>query len=102
MSPTQLTLRELRRQGYTAQVTERWNPHAGVRQDLFGVVDVLGVAPGETIGVQACAYKDVSKRADKIAAAEKIGAVREAGWTIQVWGWRKVKGRWRLAVLDVS
>ena len=96
MSPTQLTLRELRRRGMTAAVVERWNPHAGIRQDLFGFVDVIGVGEEGTVAVQATSYAHVSERVKKIGEAEHIGAVREAGWKILVWGWAKVKGRWTL------
>lgn len=102
MSPTQLTLRELRKRGYTAEVTERWNPFAKIRQDLFGIVDVLGVGPDGTIGVQATSYANISHRVRKIAESDKIAALREANWTIEVWGWRKVKNRWVCRVVDVS
>ena len=42
-SPTQRSLKLLRDEGYTAQVVERWNPHARVRQDLFGVIDTAAM-----------------------------------------------------------
>jgi hypothetical protein len=103
LSPTQLTLRYLREQGYTAEVVEHWNPHVQRRQDLFGFIDVLGVRPGETIAVQTTSVGGVSHRLKKIADSPLIGAVREAGWTIHVHGWRKVGNRWQLArSVDVS
>jgi hypothetical protein len=102
LSPTQLTLRELRKQGYTAAVTERWNPFARIRQDLFGFVDVLGVGEKGTLAVQATSDSHVSERVKKIADCEHIGAVREAGWQIEVWGWKKVKNKWQCRVVDVS
>ena len=40
-SPTQRTLKRLRDLGYLAEVVERWNPHAKVRNDLFGFGDVM-------------------------------------------------------------
>lgn len=103
LSPTKLSLRYLREQGYTAAVVETWNPHAGIRQDLFGFIDVLGVRPGETIAVQTTTAAGVSARVKKIGDSPLIGAVREAGWTIHVHGWRKVGNRWQLArTVDVS
>lgn len=96
-SPTQLTLRYLREQGYTAEVTERWNSHAGIRQDLFGFVDVLALRGAETLAVQTTTAPNVSSRVKKIGLCQHIDAVREAGWTIHVHGWRKIKGRWQLA-----
>lgn len=103
LSPTALTLRHLREQGYTAAVVEFWNPHAGIRQDLFGFIDVIGIRPGETIAVQTTSVGEVSRRVRKIADSPLVGAVREAGWTIHVHGWAKKNGRWELArEVDVS
>lgn len=101
-SPTQLSLRELRRRGYTAAVVERWNQFARVRQDLFGCIDVLAVGNGETVAVQCTSDKNVSSRVAKIADAEAIGDIRDAGWKVLVHGWRKVSGRWQLREVDVS
>ena len=102
ISPTQLTLRHLRATGWPlVQVVERWNPHARIRQDLFGFVDVLAVRRDETLAVQTTTAHNVSDRIRKIAEHPNIGAVREAGWTIHVHGWRLVKNRWTL-VKDVD
>ncbi|WP_428851320.1 hypothetical protein [Imbroritus primus] len=49
-SPTQRTLALLRKEGYTAEVTEHWNAFAGIRQDLFNVIDVLALGDGEILG----------------------------------------------------
>ena len=58
---------------------------------------------GETLAVQATSGSNVSSRVSKIADAEHIGAVREAGWRVEVWGWRKsAAGRWTCRVVDVS
>jgi len=100
-SPTQRTLAYLRKQGYTAVVTERWNQFAKVRQDLFGIVDVLAVKPGETLGVQCTSYENVSARVNKIADHESTPRLREAGWTLHVHGWTKGK-RGAPRVVDVS
>lgn len=103
LSPTQLTLRHLAERGYTAAVVEKWNPHARIRQDLFGFVDVLAVRPGETLAVQTTTAGSVSARVKKIADSEHIAAVREAGWTIHVHGWKKTNGCWVLhREIDVS
>ena len=101
-SPTQLTLKHLRKLGYTATVVEHWNPHAFVRQDLFGFVDVLAVGNGETVAVQATSYTNVSSRVNKITDHENVAEVRKAGWKIFVHGWKKVKNRWELREVDVS
>lgn len=102
MSPTQLTLRELRKDGYLAYVVEHWNHHAKIRQDLFGFIDVLGVKRDSTIAIQATSYTNVRNRVKKIQEHDNINKVREANWQIEVWGWHKVKNRWVFRRVDVS
>ena len=102
LSPTQLTLRELRKQGYVAQVTEHWNQFARIRQDLFGVIDVLALATDCVLGVQATSASNVSARVTKIAEHENTPHIRKAGIRLEVWGWRKVKNKWECRVVDVS
>lgn len=97
-SPTTLTLRHLRADGWPlVQVVEHWNPHARVRNDLFGFVDVLAVGPHGTLAVQTTTATNVPARVRKIAEHEHVAAVREAGWAIHVHGWAKRNGRWVLA-----
>ena len=101
-SPTQRTLKRLRDAGYPlVQVVERWNPYAGVRQDLFGVVDVLAVG-ADIVGVQATSASNVSKRVAKITESPALPILRKAGIRVLVHGWRKVKGRWTLREVDLS
>jgi len=103
MSPTQLTLRALRADGWQAQVVEQWVPGANVRRDLFGIIDVVAVRGTETLGVQATSASNVSARVRKIAESDTIAAVREAGWLVWVHGWGKgSNGRWECRTVDVS
>ena len=98
MSPTQLTLKLLREEGWTAEVVEHFVsfPPPGHRKDLFQFIDVLAVKGPHTLAVQTTSAANVAARIRKIADTPTIGAVREAGWTIRVHGWKKVKGRWVL------
>lgn len=103
MTPTQRTLAYLRKHGYTAAVVEKWNPHAKIRNDLFGFIDVLALRGDETLAVQATSGSNTSARVKKIADAEHLSVVREAGWRIEVHGWRKnASGRWTIRIVDVS
>lgn len=102
MTPTELTLKHLRAEGWTVAVVERWNPHARIRQDLYGFIDILALRGSETLAVQATSYTNMSARIKKIAEIETVAAVREAGWTIWVIGWRKVNNRWTHKIVDVS
>jgi carbonic anhydrase len=103
-SPTQRTLALLREDGYLAAVVEHWNPHARVRQDLFGIIDVVAVGNRSTIGVQATSYSNVSARVAKLRDSDTIGRLREAGWSIFVHGWKKDRksGRWEVRQVDLS
>jgi hypothetical protein len=102
-SPTALTLRHLREQGWTAEVVERWVPGANVRKDLLGFVDVLAIRGGEVLAVQTTTASNVPARVRKIAEAEHVASVRACGWSIHVHGWAKRDGRWTLArEVDVS
>lgn len=103
MSPTQRSLRLLRDSGYTVAVVERWNPHARIRQDLFGFIDLLALRDGETLAVQATSGSNGAARVAKIAEAEHVAAVRKAGWRIEVHAWRKLaSGRWDCRIVDCS
>ena len=96
-SPTQRTMRALRHDGATCAVVEKWNPHAGpvgIRQDLFGFVDVLVLAPGRGIvGVQCCARSGHAAHRRKILEERTEVAIEwlKCGGAIEIWSWGKQK-----------
>ena len=114
MSPTQRTLQRIRKEGWPlVAVVERWNPHAMIRQDLYGFIDILAVCPRRGIlAVQATSGSNVVSRVDKIASHENARPWLETpGCRIEVWGWRKLKVkrggkavRWvpRIVEMDLS
>jgi hypothetical protein len=104
VSPTARTLAELRKRGYPlVQVVERWNAFARVRQDLFGIVDVLAVSEGEIVGVQATSGSNVAARVKKITDSKALPILRAAGIRVLVHGWRRnSKGRYELREVDLS
>lgn len=104
MTPTQLTLRHLRNEGWPlVEKVEHWNAHAHISQDLFGFIDVIALRPNETLAVQATTAPNVAARIHKIADSPTVAHVRDAGWQIVVHGWAKKAGRWTLArEVDVS
>lgn len=75
-------------------MVERWNPHVRVRQDLFGIIDVLAVGNGETVAVQSTSDSNLSARVKKMRQAEVLVTLQESGWRIIAQGWRKKGGRW--------
>ena len=103
MSPTQRTLKRLREAGWLATVVEHWNPHAKVRNDLWGFIDVLALKDNETLGVQTTSASNMAARMRKIAEHPNLAAVRAAGWRLEVDGWRKNSaGRWAVRTVEVS
>ncbi len=103
-SPTQLSLAHLRKDCDAVQVVEKWNPHARIRQDLFGFIDILALRGEETIAVQSTSWDNVGSRATKIAESDLVGFVRKAGWSILIHGWRKNKktGRYEMKEVNAS
>lgn len=105
-SPTQRTLAELRKRGQTAQVVERWNPHARVRVDLFGVIDIVALGT-YILGIQACAGASHAARVTKILAEPRARQWLQAGARLECWSWSKrgARGkakRWTLRVEAIT
>lgn len=93
-SPTARSLKLLRERGYPlVQVVEHWNSFAKIRQDLFGVVDVLAVKD-HTLAVQTTSYGNISARVTKINESGVLPILKGAGWQFHIHGWHKVKNRW--------
>ena len=112
LSPTQRTLKAMREQGRLCGIVERFNQYAGphgIRQDLFGFIDILCLDPADgIIGVQSCG-QDYAGHVRKITE-ERNEAVYE--WLkharAELWGWRKIKlkrggkaMRWRPRIGDI-
>jgi hypothetical protein len=96
-TPTQRTIRELRNQGRRCAIVEKWNafigPH-GVRQDLFGIIDVIALDPVRgVVGVQSCgqAFAQHERKLLEERADECIDWLSTPGTALELWGWRKVK-----------
>lgn len=98
LSPTQRTIRELRNQGRRCAIVEKFNTHVGphgIRQDLFGIIDVLALDPERgVVGVQCCAGSGYAAHAEKLLvehAQETHDWLSTPGTALELWGWRKVK-----------
>jgi len=88
MSPTQRARQDLKAMGAVSQIVERWNPHARIRQDLFGCIDLL-VLHGGILGVQACAGSSHSARTKKALAEPRLKTWLLSGGRFEVWSWAK-------------
>lgn len=103
-SPTVRSLAKLRKDGYVAEVVERYSTFTRKRHDLWGIIDILAIRRDEVVGVQTTSWANVSSRVKKITDSEHIGAIREAGIRVVVHGWRKnpKTNRWEVREVDLS
>lgn len=100
-SPTQLSLKLMKERGYLCEITERWNPFAKIRQDLFQFIDILCLAPGEVVGVQTTSYSNMSARVNKIREHANFQMVSDAGIKVIVQGWHKKDNRWQVREVEI-
>ena len=92
--PTQRSLQEIRRRGWTGAVVEKWIPQTKRRLDLFGCIDILALddKPG-ALGIQATSGANFASRRTKALAEPRLRHWLEHGNRFEVWGWRKLKPR---------
>jgi hypothetical protein len=98
-TPTQRTIKALKEQGHICGIVEKFNrfvgPH-GIRQDLFGFIDIISIDPIDgIIGIQSCG-QDFSGHVKKI-----LNELNESNYEaliawlkfskLHLYGWRKVK-----------
>lgn len=103
ISPTQRSLKFLREAGYTVAIVEHWNPHARIRQDLFGIIDIVAIHPKifGVLGVQTTSLANISARVKKAQLNEKLLIWYKSGNSFQVHGWGKRNGRWENEIVEV-
>ena len=99
MTPTQRSLAYMRKQGYLCEVTEKWNPFAKIRQDLYGFIDVLCVGE-DVVGVQTTTKANMKARIDKISNHDNFPFVLHSGIRIVVHGWEKKDNKWVLSEFE--
>jgi len=90
------TLSELKSQGYMVQKVEHFNVYGGVRQDLFGFLDLLAVHPAHgIIGIQVCG-EDWSSHVKKLTGERKEALILwlASGGRCTLIGWRQLKETW--------
>lgn len=105
-SPTARTLAELRKQGYTAAIVERWNPWAKIRQDLYGFLDVLAIKTDEpgVLGIQTTTGSHAANRMHKAKQSPNLRIWLAGKNRFEVWAWSKRGPRgsrktWQLATM---
>jgi len=114
-SATQRTLRELKNQGRVCGIVEKWNAFAGphgIRQDLFGIIDIIALDPERgVVGVQCCSggFASHYKKITEERAQETIDWLQTPGAVLEIWSWRKLKlkrggkaMRWKPKIVEIT
>lgn len=80
-----------RKQGWIAGVVEKWNPHARIRQDLFGCIDIIVIDDLEQgpLAVQATSGTGHAARRKKSVAEPRLKLWLEAPARFEIWSWSK-------------
>ncbi len=109
MSPTARSLQLLRKNGFTADVAERYNSFTKQRHDLFGFADIVALTPGCCWAIQSTSAGNQSSRLKKILAEPNAKEWLEANGRIFVHGWGKYKlarggkaVRWRCNEIEIT
>ena len=86
---------------------EKWNPHARIRQDLFGFIDIVALdhMPG-IVGIQTTTAQNLWARVRKVNDDPKLaGNARlwlDRGNRIEFHGWVKRGSRWACRYVDLA
>ena len=103
-SPVSRTLSWLRKQGYVAEVTEKWNPFSRTRKDLFGLLDILALKAQERgcLGIQATSTSNLAARRTKAKQSPLLGLWLGAGNAFWLVGWAKRGARGKRKTWQVT
>lgn len=92
MSPTQLTKKKLKEDGYRPWVVEYFNFYAQKRVDLYNFADIVAIGHGSVKFIQCCAAGSHSARRKKILAEPMALDCVRNGVLVELWSWGK-KGK---------
>jgi hypothetical protein len=90
----------MRDKGYHADVCECYNFFTKRRRDLYGILDIVAIKKGETVGVQTTSKANMAARRNKIRESGALHLLVEAGWKVEIHGWFKKKNRWQVKISD--
>jgi len=82
---------QLKKDGYIPAIVEHWNRFAGIRQDLYGFIDIVAMHPAHKglLGIQTTSTANMSARVKKIINEPRARVWLTSGNSILVWGWSK-------------
>lgn len=94
LSYTQRTLRECRERGYICDKAEKFNAFAGpfgIRQDLFGFIDIIYLDPQKGIvAIQSTGPSGHNQHRKKILENEFALEWLKCDGKIELWSWHKL------------
>lgn len=93
-SPTSRTTQWAKKNGYSAAIVEKWNKFAGIRQDMFGFIDVVlidGIRP--VWGLQITSTGNMASRIKKSLESPNLALWCGSGARFSVVGWSKKGGK---------
>lgn len=90
-SPLERTKKLLISLGYKTWITEKWNPFAHVRQDMFGFIDLLAIHPVNKVmlGVQTTSFAHRADHFRKIVNEPRAKDWLNSGGRIQLITWKE-------------
>lgn len=94
ISPTQRTLKANRNLGRICGIVEKFQQYGGkfgIRQDLFGFIDIIAIDEFEGIVAIQSTGQDWSGHIKKIMELEEIVLKWLHHAPLELWSWRKVK-----------
>lgn len=86
-SPTQRAKADMKKLGWTHQVVEHWNAFAKVRQDLFGVIDIVVLTETGILGVQVTSGAHHAERREKALESLKLALWLKSGGRFEIWSY---------------
>ena len=102
-SPTQRALAHYKSLGYRTCITEKWNAWAGVKQDLFGFIDLVALTGSSILGVQVTSGAHHTARVAKILALEAAKQWLISGGKIVVMSfYKKANGRYTMREEEIT
>lgn len=115
MTPTERTKAYYKKLGWEIGTSSWWNPFVprgdgkkGMRQDLFGCIDMIGIPPGGILaGIQVTASSGHSARVKKILAESRMKKWVGSGARLLVisWGKKGLRGkvkRWTPRIQEIT
>lgn len=79
MTPLARSLAYLRRQGWVVDITERRLPFCNTTRDYLGIIDAIGVRPGQVAGFQVTSRTNAAARRRKALESPLLPRWLESG-----------------------